>query len=447
MEHSLCSEWVARDEKVIAPSSHLSYYPLVVERTDGSIVTDIDGNDFIDFVTAASSLNIGGRQSDVVKAIREQLDKSTQFSPVYYYNRPMIEYGERLVSKFPGGGDAKIAFSNCGSDANDGAIKYARKFTGRKKIITFENDYHGSTYGSATMTTCTGSVNDDIGPMMPEIYVFPFFSNEVPDDVCEKECTAKIEEAFKTYMPPEETAAVIMEAVQGDAGMIPAHPIFMRKLYEMCHKHGILLISEEVQQGCYRTGPFFSIENYPGIIPDGVIMGKSLGAGLAAGAFIARAEIMDSLPAPAHIFTLAGNAITMAAGCAQFDVMEEPGFQKHLNEEIERFRPRCDRLLEKYPEVVMHSRGVGLSAGIGIGRENADGKLEASGEDAYKVVFRCYEKGLLIMTLAGSVLRLQPALNMPFDLLDKGFDIIESAIEDLIRGNIPDEVLKYKKGW
>ena len=146
---------------------------------------------------------------------------------------------ERLTSVFPGGVKAKIAFGNCGSDGNDAAVKFARAYTGRQKIIVFINGYHGNTYGSSTMTTCSTKMHEKMGPFLPEIYAFPFFGNDVPDDVCERDCVSAIETAFSTWLPANEVAAVVIEPIQGDAGILPAHPIFMKKLFELCRKHGM----------------------------------------------------------------------------------------------------------------------------------------------------------------------------------------------------------------
>ncbi len=324
-----CSALVERDKKVIAPCQHLSYYPLAVAKVDGDMVYDEDGNTFIDFLSSASSLNLGSCFPVINDAIKKQLDLYAQYTPAYTYNRAGIEYAERLTSIYPGGVDAKVCYGNCGSDANDAAVKFARAYTGRTKIITFINAYHGNTYGSASMSTVTTRMRYKMGPFVPEIYSFPFYDASIDDETCEKECVSAIEMAFSTYLPPEEVAAVIIEPIQGDAGLVVGHKIFMKKLYDLCKKHGILFIAEEVQQAFQRTGKWFSIEHFD-IVPDGIIMGKSLGASLPLGAFMARSEIMGCLPAPAHLFTLGGNALSCSAGIAAFDYMCSDEFQKIL---------------------------------------------------------------------------------------------------------------------
>lgn len=446
MNTEKCREIVARDEKVIAPCQRFSYYPLAIEKVEGAVITDVDGNSYIDFLSSASSLNLGGQYPAVTKAIHEQVDRYTQYANAYMYNPRTVEYAERLTSVYPGGVKAKVAFGNCGSDGNDAAVKFARAFTGRQKIIVFLNGYHGNTYGSSSMTTCSVKMHQGIGPMLPEIYTFPFYGNDVDDELCEKECVADIERAFSSYLPANEVAAVIIEPIQGDGGILPAHPIFMKKLFQLCQDNGILFISEEVQQGFYRTGKFFAIEHY-GIVPDGIIMGKSIGAGLTLGAFMARDEIMNCLPAPAHLFTLGGNAVACAAGSAAFDVYQSDEFQALLKEHIEVLAAEAETLRQRHPDLVQFVRSVGMSMGIGICHTEADGTKVADNDACYKILYRAYEKGLIVISLAGNVLRIQPPLVITSEQIRKAFAILAEAMDDLKAGDIPDEVFQYRAGW
>ena len=279
-----CEEWVKRDNAVIAPCQHIPFYDLVVDEAKGDILVDLDNNHYVDFLSSASSLNIGSRRPEIVQAITEQMNKCIQFSPVYSYNVPMIEYAEELVKLFPQkepGETIMLSYSNCGSEANDAAIKFCRGATKRSKIIAFTNSYHGNTYGSSTLSACTEKMHEGIGPLLPDVYHFPFYGIDVPDDECERDCLREIETAFRTYLPANEVAAVIIEPMQGDGGMLPAHHIFMRKLSSLCRENGILFIAEEVQLAFWRTGKCFSIEHYleDDANPDGIIMGKSAGGG------------------------------------------------------------------------------------------------------------------------------------------------------------------------
>lgn len=437
-----CEALVERDKQVIAPCQHLSYYPLVVAKGEGSIITDEDGNQFIDFLSSAASLNLGSSDPIITAAIRKQLEDYTQYTQAYCYNRQCIGYAERLASVYPGGVPVKVCFGNCGSDANDAAVKFSRAYTGRQKIIVFLNSYHGNTYGSATLTTCSTRMHEKMGPFLPEVYAFPFFGVDQDDETVERECLRQIETAFSTYLPANEVAAVIIEPMQGDGGLLPAHPIFMNKLYELCKANGILFIVEEVQHGFYRTGKFFSIDHYS-IVPDGIVMGKAIGAGLTLGAFMARSEIMDCLPAPAHVFTLSANAIACAAGNAAFDYYQTPEFQKLLADNTALAERLAADLKAKHTDIVGFTRNLGLSMGIGI--QTPDGQPDCDG--TFKILFRCYETGLILISVAGNVLRIQPPLNIEPELLEKGFKIIDAAMEDYKAGRISDDVLRFRAGW
>jgi 4-aminobutyrate aminotransferase len=433
---------VARDKDVIAECQKLTYYPLAVAKIEGSLITDEDGNEFIDFLSSASSLNLGSTFPAVTEAIKAQLDKYAQYTVVYSYGRTTVEYAERLASVYPGGGKVKCAFGNCGSDANDAAVKLARAYTGRPKIITFINGYHGSTYGSITLSACTTRMRSKMGPLLPEVYQFPFFGTDKSDEYVREHAVKEIEAAFASYLPAEEVAAVIIEPLQGDGGMLPAHPIFLEKLTALCKENGILFIAEEVQQAFFRTGKWFSIENY-GIAPDAIILGKSVGAGLPLGALIGRQEIMDSLPAPAHVFTLGGNALSCAAGIAAFDHMKSDEFQSELAANTALLWELANGLAKAHHDRIAFVRGLGMSMGIGI--TFPDGAKDPDG--TFKILYRCYEKGLVVISLADNVLRIQPPLNIPQDLLRRGFEILGESINEYKAGAISDDVFKFRAGW
>lgn len=441
-----CEAIIKKDKEYIAPCQHLSYFPLVVAKHEGAIITDEDGNEYIDFMTSASTLNLGGSDPVVTAAIHKQLEKYAQYTQAYAYNDITAEYAMRLCKAYPGGVKAKIAFGNSGSDANDGAVKFARAYTGRENIIVFRNGYHGNTYGSSTMTTCSENMHKNIGPFLPGIYDFPFYGTDKDDETVEKECLAEMEEAFRTYLPADTVAAVVIEPIQGDAGIIPGHPVFMRRLFELCKTNGILFISEEVQQGFWRAGKMFGIEHYD-IIPDGIVMGKAIGGGLTLGAFMARDEIMDCLPAPAHTFTLGGNAIACAAGAAAFDYYQTEEFQTLLAKNSEVFKREALALVEKHSDVLAFARGFGMSIGVGVRVTLEDGSRAIDDDAVFKILFRSYERGLVMINVNDGVLRLQPPLNIETELIKKAFVILDEAVTDYKEGKIGDDVLRYRSGW
>lgn len=448
IKQDVCKQWVERDKKVIAPCQHLSYFPLAVDRAKDSTVVDTDGNEFIDFLTSASSLNLGSCNEHITAGIQEQLAKCTQYTAAYTYSPATIEYAERLCSVFPGrpAEDVRIAFGNCGSDCNDAAVKFARAYTGRRKIITFINAYHGSTYGSIALSCVTTRMASKMGPFMGDIYHFPFYGSEAPDMPAEW-YVKEIQEAFDTYLPAEEVAAVIIEPVQGDGGLNLANDKFMHALYDLCKKHGILFISEEVQQAFWRDGHWFGIECFDGIVPDGVIMGKSVGASLTLGAFMARKDIMESLPAPAHLFTLGGNAIACAAGCAAFDYYQTDEFQGILKRNERVMLELLEQTMADHPNTIGFIRGVGMSRGLAVVKKSEDGSMEADTTGTFKIVYRSYELGLLMISVADNILRIQPPLNITEEELRRGFAIANQAISEYEAGEISDDVLVNQAGW
>ena len=284
MKSEECRKIIEKNHKYLM--ENFEYFPIVVKEYNGSIITDYDNNTFIDFLSSACSMNLGGKHPDITKAIISQLNKFSQYIMGYIPNYEAGEYARLLTSVYPGGIKAKVAFTNSGSEANDTAIKYARAFTKRQKIISFINSYHGTTYGSISISGCTNRMKNQIGPFLPEVHLFKFYGNNLSDEFVEKECTKELEMAFEKYLPPEDVAVLIIEIIQGDGGILPAHPIFIKKLYNLCKKYGILFIVDDIQQGFFRTGKMFSIENYEGIIPDGLTLGKSFGAGLVGGCFM-----------------------------------------------------------------------------------------------------------------------------------------------------------------
>ncbi len=424
-----------RDAASIAPGQHLLFYPIAVDAVDGDIVTDIDGNQYIDFLSSASSMNLGGSHPAIIHAVKLQMGKCTQYCTCYTLNRPMVEYGERLTSIYPGGIPVKIFFSHSGSDAMDMAFRYVKAYTRRTHIICFEHSYHGSTYAASNLSDiCGGRFLE-----MPDIHRFRYFyeGETTPPG---NNYMYEIEQAFATEFLPEDTAAVFIEPIQGDGGMQPAAREFICQLHKMCQKYGILFISDEVQQGFFRSGRWFSIEHY-GVIPDGIVLGKSVGAGFPLGAFMARKEILESLPASLCASTMAGYHLACAAGSAQFDYMCRDDFKVMLDERSRLFAKlagdlerHCDR------NVRLKVSGTGLSCGVHIlNRE----KGLPDPFTAYKIAFRCYEKGLLLITVAGNVLRLQPPLTVSEAHLVRGFELLEGAMEDIASGYESDDMLRF----
>ncbi|MBB6217835.1 4-aminobutyrate aminotransferase [Anaerosolibacter carboniphilus] len=448
MNITKCIKAVERDRKVIADSSRISYYPLVISSIDGATIEDIDGNKYIDLLSSAGALNVGGSNSRVKEAIIEQLSKFIHYTPAYSYHEPMIRLAEKLIEITPGNYSKKVAFGLSGSDANDGIIKFARAYTGRSSIITFIGAYHGSTYGSMTMSAITPKMRRKIGPFVPDIHSFMYpncyrcnFGKS--EDCCNLECLEQIKEAFKNYIPIDEVAAIIIEPIQGDGGIIVPPKKYIKKLYELCIKNKILFVSEEVQQGFGRTGKWFGIDNFD-VIPDAVILGKSIASGMPLSAIVAREEIMQSLEAPAHAFTTAANPVCCCAALSTIEIISEKGFLEHVNKIGNLVKEYFNKIKDAY-EIIGDVRGLGLSIGVELVTDRI--KKEKDIQAASKICYRCYEKGVVLITLNGNVLRIQPPLNITEKEMSKALEIIKSSIDDYLGGRIADDVLKLVKGW
>jgi len=443
-----CTQIVKEDERVISPFTRVPYYPLVIKRGYGAMVEDTDGNQYIDLLSSASALNTGHSHEKVVEAIIEQVREFIHYTPAYMYHEPLVKLAKELIKITPGDCAQKVAFGLSGSDANDGMIKLARAYTGRSKIISFIGAYHGSTYGALSLSAISLNMRKKIGPFVPEIYHIPYpdcyrctFGKE--EKSCNIECLKHLELAFNHYIPAEEVAAVIIEPIAGDIGLVVPPKKYVEKLYDLCKKNGILFVTDEVQQGFGRTGKWFGIENFE-VVPDIVVMGKSIASGMPLSAIVARKEIMDSCDAPAHLFTMGGNPVSCKAALATIEIIKDQKLLEHTRQLGEYVKQRFNEMKTKY-EIIGDVRGLGLSIGVDLIKDTQT--KDRAREAAAKICYRCWEKGVIITFFGNSVLRIQPPLVIKKEQMDKALNIIEEAIQEHIKGDIPDEVLEVAKGW
>lgn len=443
-----CSSIVKEDNNLRMAASVIPYFPFVVNRGYGAIVEDVDGNTFIDMLSSAGSANVGHSHPKVVQAIIDQAKKLINYTSAYTYSELHVELAKALIEITPGNFKKKVTFGLSGSDANDGMIKLARAYTGRNNIISFIGSYHGSTYGSISLSAISLNMSAKIGPLLPGIHHINYpncyrcrFCKD--EHSCNLECFEELEEAFKRYLSPNEVAAVIFEPLAGDFGIIVPPKKYVEKLYNICKQYGILFAVDEVQQGFGRTGKWFGIENFD-IVPDIIVMGKSIASGMPLSAIVARKEIMESLEAPAHIFTTGGNAICCSAAIATINVIKEENLLNnslHLGNYI---KNRFMEMKNKY-NIIGDVRGIGLSIGVEL---IVYKKLKQKNNiAAAKICYRCWEKGVILVYVSESVLRIQPPLVITKDQLDKALNIIDQSICEYMSGSIPNEVLQFSKGW
>lgn len=448
IKHNKSLEFVKRDGQVYSEFARIPYYPLTIKQGRGAIIEDMDGNKYIDMLAAASSLNTGHSHPRIVKALKKQLDKFISYTAAYTYSEPLVELGEELCKITPGDFDKRVVYGLTGSDANDGMIKMARGYTGKKKIISFIGSYHGTTYGAISLSAISLNMRKKIGPLLPEIEHIRYpdcyrcaFKEKV--ETCNLECLNDFKSALTTYLPADDIAAIVMEPIAGDAGLIVPPQKYMDAIYKLCKENDILFVSEEVQQGFGRTGKWFCIEHF-GIEPDILILGKSIASGLPLSAIVARKEITDALGPPVHSFTMSGNALSCIAALETINVIRDEDLLERSKVLGAYAKSRFEKMKEKY-EIIGDVRGMGLSIGVDlvIDRESKVGNKEA----AAKICYRCWEKGIILIFLAEGVLRVQPPLVILKDELDKALNIIEESIVEYLNGEIPDDVLSVAKGW
>jgi 4-aminobutyrate aminotransferase / (S)-3-amino-2-methylpropionate transaminase / 5-aminovalerate transaminase len=336
------------------------YLPVVAAEGRGATLTDVDGNTFIDFTGGVGCLNVGHAHPRVVEAVQEQAARflHTDFTIVPY--EVYVSVAERLLAVSPFRRRAKAAFFNAGTEAVENAVKFARAFTRRPAVIAFEGAFHGRTLLALTLTSKWHPYKAGLGPFAPEVYRVPF-----PYEyrgVRAEDALAALDRAFETQVAPETVAAIIAEPVQGEGGFVVAPQAFVEGLREICDRHGIVLIVDEVQTGFGRTGRMFAIEHY-GIEPDLLTVAKSIAAGLPLSGVLGKAEIMDAPGAGAVGGTFIGNPVGLAAAGAVLDVIEDEGLLDRAERIGKTIRGRMLGWLERHPQIG-DVRGLGAMLAI-----------------------------------------------------------------------------------
>lgn len=440
-------ELLHQEARSLASQSRIKYFDLVIAQGNGALLTDADGKEYIDLLASASSTNTGHCHPSVVQAITQQAQKLIQYTPAYFANQIAAQLSTRLTKLAPMSGPVKLAWGNSGSDANDAIIKFARAYTGRQYIVTFTGAYHGSTYGSLTASSVSLNMTRKLGPLLPGIIKVPYpdpwqkASQETEEQFVER-MFAAFKLPFETYLPPDEVACILIEPIQGDGGIIKAPTKHLQKVYEFAHEHGILFAVDEVNQGMGRTGKWWSIQHFE-LEPDLMSVGKSLASGLPLSAVIGRAEIMEALDAPAHIFTTAGNPLTAAAALATIEIIEKEELLRRSTELGRSAATFFQQAQAKY-DFIGDVRMYGLNGGIDI----VDPKTkQPSTEIATKIIHRAFELGVIMISLRGNILRFQPPLVITTAQLEQAFAILEQVFSEEAAGKLQLPKNAAELGW
>ena len=398
---------------------------LVVARAEGAQVEAADGTLYLDFAGGIACQNTGHGFEPVVAAIHEQVDRFLHQCFMVGTYEPYVEVCRRLAEHSPcksseGAAEAqKSILVNSGAEAIENAVKIARAATGRPAVVVFEHGFHGRTLLTMAMTSKVRPYKAGFGPFPGEVYraAAPYPYRGIDTDAA----IASLERLFVGEVDAESVACVVLETVQGEGGFIPMPPDYPARLAEVCDRHGILYVADEVQSGVGRTGPMWAIEHYEGVEPDLLVSGKSLGGGLPLAAVTGRAEIMDA-PAPGGLGgTFGGNPVACAAAAVVLDTVAEPAFRARAEELGRTLRTRLDAIAGRF-EAVGEVRGLGPMLALEL--------RERSPELAKQVTAAAFERGLLLLScgLDGNVLRLLPPLTVTDEELDRGLVLLEESL-------------------
>jgi 4-aminobutyrate aminotransferase len=393
---------------------------LVVAGAEGARITDPDGRSFVDFAGGIGCQNLGHRHPAVVEAIKEQADRYLHQCAIVGTYEPYVEVCRRLSELSPcGPGEQRSVLVNSGAEAVENAVKIARAATGRPAVVVFENAFHGRTLLALTMTAKVHPYKKGFGPFAPEVYRAP--GPYAYRGVSSAAAAEGLEDLFRTDVDPESVACVVLEPVQGEGGFIPMPFDFLPRLQEICRKHGILYVDDEVQSGVGRTGKVWAVEHYDGVEPDLLVSGKSLGGGLPLAGVTGRAEIVDAVHVGGLGGTFSGNPLSCAAANVVLDLVAEPGFLAQAERLGETMRARLDAIASEHGDIG-EVRGLGPMLAFEF--------AEQSPERAKAVTAAAFERGLVLLScgLYGNVIRLLPPLTITAEELDEGFGILEESL-------------------
>ena len=418
-----------RDAAIPRGLSHAT--PVYIARSQDAWLEDVDGNRFIDFAGGIGSLNSGHRNPHVVAELQSQLQNFLHACASVTPYEGYIKLAERLNRITPGKFSKKTLLVNSGAEAVENAVKIARAHTGRPGIIAFEDAFHGRTMMTLALTSKTHPYKAGFAPFPSDVYRIPYgycyrcsYSLKYPE--CDVYCARHLEDTFKRVVAAEDVAAVIAEPVLGEGGFINPPPEFFRILMDICHRHGVLFIADEVQSGFGRTGKMFASEHY-GIEPDILVTAKSMGGGLPLAAVTGRAEIMDAPAAGGLGGTFGGNPLSCAAANAVLDEFEKSDLLERANSIGQRFEQRAREWKERF-DLIGDVRGLGAMRGIELVKCRET--REPAPEETKKITQYCYEHGLITITAGtyGNVIRVLVPLVVTHQQMDEGLDVLEAAL-------------------
>jgi 4-aminobutyrate aminotransferase len=425
-------EIIAADHQYVTPSYPRPDYKLVAEKGYGVWIEDVDGNIFLDCNAGVAVCSTGHCHSEIVEAITEQTKNLIHMCGTDFYYRHMPDLAKKLDEIVPIEGATRTHFANSGAEAVETALKVAMHHTGRQKFISFFSSFHGRTLGALSLTSSKAAQRKGFARQAldvthvpyPNCFRCPFNLGKCEDGTC---CMGTIDwienRLFNTTTPPEEVAAIVVEAVQGEGGYVPAPKEVLQAIRRICDEHGIVMIVDEVQSGMGRTGKMFAIE-HSGVKPDVMCLAKGIGSGLPIGVCIAKDSIMN-WGKGAHASTFGGNPVCIASALKTIELLER--------ELVENARvvgayleDGLNQLKDKY-DVIGDVRGYGMMLGVEFVTDKASNKPAPELRD--KIEYACYERGLIILGCGANSIRWSPPLILSKENVHVALEIFEDAIK------------------
>jgi 4-aminobutyrate aminotransferase len=418
-------EILKRDSAIISQSMAREYR-LVIQRALGMNIWDVDGNRYLDFSAGIAVMNLGWNHPKVVKAVRDQVSLLSHGAFLDFCSEIPIQFAEELTAFLPKNLN-RVYFSNSGAETLEAAMKLARHHTKRPYFLAFYGGFHGRTYGAMSLTAAKVIQRKHFGPFLPVIHA-PYPNPYRPFGGEASTCAERIieylrKEIFMREVSPEEVAAIIVEPVQGEGGYIVPPDSFLPQLRELCDENEILLILDEVQSGCFRTGSFLASE-HTRTIPDIVCLSKALAGGLPLGVTVSCDEVM-TWPHGSHASTFGGNNAACAAGRAVLSLMGEPGFGEHVQKMGEYLREQLRKLQDNHP-LIGDVRGKGLMTGIELVRNKKT--KEPAQKERNSILISAFEEGLTLLPAGESVIRFCPPLILESGDINLGMEILDRVM-------------------
>jgi len=410
--------------------------PIVIVEGRGATLWDMEGREYIDCYSGISVVNSGHCPQRVVEAIKRQAERLIHCGPYVYHTGPTTELAVKLAEITPPG-LSKSFFGNSGAEANECALKLAKKFTKRHEIIALECSFHGRTIGTLSVTGQSRRRRYDMGPYLPGVSFAPApycyrcpMGRSYPE--CDLLCARRVEEIID-YHTSNNVAALIAEPILGEGGIIVPPPDYFKVVREILDERDILLIVDEVQTGFARTGRMFAIEHY-GVEPEIMTMGKGIAAGLPLGVCISRADIGDAFEPGDHLSTFGGNPVCCAAALANIQIMEEEHLAERAEEKGRYLMKRLEELREAH-SLIGDVRGKGLMVGVELVRDM--GSKRPAADEASRVREEMRRGGILIGVggVKGSTLRLQPPLIIEVEQLERALNVLDTVLTKVERGS------------